>query len=106
MKNQQRKIKDFIAKEYQYKYEFVDTKDLTSNVTKYNDKKLYRFALVSSITTHNIHQGDMSQRALNVGAFDFNFIDRLNNKEYPSSGIASGWASMTFKKIIEACLKG
>lgn len=105
IKNQQKKIEDFMAKEYSYKYEFVDAKDLSANIAKYNDKDLYRFALVSSYSTHNVHQSDMSRRALNVTAFDYNFVDRLHDKDYPSSGIASSWASMTLKKIIEACLK-
>ena len=105
IKNQQRKIEEYMAKEYSYKYEFVDAKDLSANAAKYNDKTLYRFALVSSYSTHNVHQSNMSQKSLNVTAFDYNFVDRLNEKDYPSSGIASSWASMTLKKIIETCLK-
>ena len=104
-KNQQKKIEEFMAKNYPYKYEFIETKDLSQMDTKYQDKTLYRFALVSSYSTHNIHQLDIGKRALDVTEFDFNFLDRLNNKEYPKSGIASSWASMTFKKIIETCLK-
>jgi len=103
-KNQQKKIEEFMAKSYPYKYEFVDTKDLSGNNEKYNDKSTYRFALVSAFSTHTLHQ-NTTEHPLNVGAFDFNFIDRLNDKEYPKSGIASSWASMTFKKIIETCLK-
>ena len=103
--NQQIKIKEFMEKNYPYKYEFVDIKDLNENSEKYKNKDVYRFALVNSYTTQNIHQSDISLRPLNVTAFDFNFIDRRKNKEYPKSGIASSWASMTFKKIIQTVLK-
>ena len=104
-KNQQKKIEAFMAKSYPYKYEFADTKDLSAGNSRYADKNIYHFALVCSYSSHDIHQGDASQRPLQVGAFDYNFVDRLKDKEYPKSGIASSWASMTFKKIIETCLK-
>ena len=104
-KSQQKKIEDFMTEKYGYKYEFVDEADLTNNVEKFADKKIYRFALVSSYRVHDMHQNDMSRRPLKVGVFDYNFVDRLKNKDYPKSGIGSSWASMTFKKIIETCLK-
>jgi len=104
-RNQQKKIEEFMAKSYPYKYEFVDFKDLSEDNKKFEDKNIYRFALVSSYTNHTMHQNDASQRPVNVGAFDFNFIDRLENKEYPKSGIFSSLASMTFKKIITTCLE-
>lgn len=108
-KNQQKKIEEYMIKNYPYKYEFVDVPDLTGSNKKFEDKNIYRFALVSSYKTKNLNEGKMDangfEKPLNVGAFDFNFIDRLNNKEYPKSGIYSSWASMTFKKIIEACIE-
>lgn len=104
-KSQQQKIEDFMKEKYAYKYEFVDVEDLNSNIEKFADKNTYRFALVSSYRVHDIHQNDVSKNSLNVGVFDFNFVDRLKNKNYPKSGIGSSWASMTFKKIIETCLK-
>lgn len=104
-KAQQKKIEDYMAKDYPFKYEFVDIKDLEANEKKYADKNTYRFALVYSYSTQTLHENDITRKPLNVGAFDFNFIDRLNNKEYPKSGIASSWSSMTFKKIIQTCLE-
>lgn len=99
-------MEDFMAKNYQFKYEFVDTRDLEANSNKYADKNIYRFVLVNSIDRWSVNrtsaQGSSSS---NLVVFDFNFIDRLNNKTYPKSGIPSSWASMTFKKVIETCLK-
>ena len=104
-KAQQRKIEDFMAKNYPFKYEFVDIKDMEANSSKYADKNIYRFALVNSMdrwtVTKTSGQGTSSSNTI---VFDFNFIDRMSNKTYPKSGIASSWASITFKKIIQACL--
>lgn len=104
-KAQQKKIEEFMAKEYSYKYEFIDAKNLQENPDKYADKNIYRFALMSSLSFSNIHENQPSRSALNVGSFDYHFIDRANNKVYPNSGIGSSWASMTFKKIIKTCLE-
>src|SRR5215213_6144676 len=101
-KAQQRKIEDFMAKNYPFKYEFVDTRDLKDDGNKYADKNIYRFALVNSMDQWTVNrtsgQGTSSSSTV---VFDFNFIDRLNNKTYPKSGIPSSWASMTYKKIIQ-----
>ena len=100
-KGQQRKIEDFMAKEYPFKYEFVDIKDIESN-NKYADKNIYRFALAYSYSNRVMNGATKPSYYV---AFDFNFIDRLNNETYPKSGIESSWASKTFKKIIQNCLE-
>jgi hypothetical protein len=103
-KKQQKKIEEFMEKKYPYKYEFVDAKDLNDS-TKFSDKNTYKFALMCTYSSKTMHENQPNQRPLNVGTFDFNFIDRLNNKAYPKSGIFSSWASMTFKQIIETLLE-
>ncbi|MDI9363459.1 MAG: hypothetical protein QM541_00810 [Flavobacterium sp.] len=108
-KLEQKKIEEYMLKNYPYRYEFVDAADLKGSNKKFEDKNVYQFALVSTYKIINIHEGKIDKtgfkKPLNVGIFDFNFIDRLNNKVYPKSGIYSSWASMTFKKIIETCLE-
>ena len=105
-KGQQRKIEDFMAKNYLFKYEFVDSRDLEANSDKYADKNIYRFVLVNSMDQWTINRiSGQGTSSSNTVVFDFNFIDRLNNKTYPKSGIASNWASITYKKIIQTCLE-
>src|SRR5207253_2501244 len=96
---QGRIMKEYMQKNYPYKYEFVSVKDLENN-TKYSDKSVYRFTLVNSYDTHVMHQGDASQHPLPVGMVDFSFYDRLNKKVYPQTGKGSSLASTTFKPVI------
>ncbi len=102
-KNQQAKIETFMKEKYPYKYEFVTAKDLENNQSKYLDRKTYLFALVNSWSSHTIHE--MQSNRMNVVASDYNFIDLVNNKDYPKSGIASSWSSMVLKAIIIKVLK-
>lgn len=105
-KGQQRKMEDFMAKNYPFKYEFVDNKDLQATSNKYADKNTYRFVLMNSMDHWTVNRtSSQGMSSSNTVVFDFNFIDRSNNKTYPKSGIASSWASMTFKKIIQTCLE-
>jgi hypothetical protein len=103
-KAQQRKMEDYMAKHYPYKYEFIDPKDLGGN-SKYDDKKTYRFVLVNSMSQWTVNTTSSRGTGTSTAVvFDFNFIDRPNSKIYPKTGIPSSWASMTFKKVIQACL--
>ena len=40
-----------------------------------------------------------------IASYDFNFIDRLNKKTYPKTGISSSNAVITLKEIIKTILK-
>jgi hypothetical protein len=103
-KNQQKKIEEYMKKNYPYKYEFTDAESL-SDPSKFTDKQTYKFALVLTYANKTMHANNANERPLNVGTFDYNFIDRLNGKEYPKTGIFSSWVSMTFKQIIETLLE-
>jgi hypothetical protein len=104
-RNQQRKIEKFMKKKYEYKYEFVDSKDLSDNTGKYADKNIYRFAMTYSYDLHTNNFMEPGKSPSSISMFDFRFIDRLKGKEHAPSGIGSSWASVTFKKMIEEVLK-
>ena len=104
-KNQQRKIEAYMKKKYRFKYEFVDFKDLSDSTGQYADKNVYRFAMAYSYDQHQMSGMEAGRPSSSISMFDFHFIDRLKGKSHAPSGIGSSWASVTFKKMMEAVLK-
>lgn len=104
-KTQQRKIEAYMKKKYRFKYEFVDFKDLTDSTGRYADKNIYRFAMAYSYDMHRMSGMEPGRPSSSISMFDFHFIDRLKGKSHAPSGIGSSWASVTFKKMMEAVLK-
>jgi len=104
-KNPQRKIEAYMKKKYRFKYEFVDFKDLSDSTGRYADKNVYRFAMAYSYDQHQMSGMEAGRPSSSISMFDFHFIDRLKGKSHAPSGIGSSWASVTFKKMMEAVLK-
>lgn len=104
-KTQQRKIEAFMKKKYRFKYEFVDFKDLADSTGKYTDKNVYRFAIAYSYDLHQRTNMEPGRPASSISMFDFHFVDRMKGKSHSPTGIGSSWASVTFKKMMEAVLK-
>jgi len=104
-RKQQRKIEAFMKKKYGYKYEFVDAKELADSTGRYADKNVYRFAIAYSYDLHRMSGMEPGRASSSISMFDFHFVDRLKNKSHAPTGIGSSWASVTFKKMMEAVLK-
>ncbi len=95
----QKKIENYMALTYPYKYEFVRLKTINEKSGEYADIKKYKFAIVySSQTTVKISGPTFT-------SFDYNFIDREKGNEYPPTKKASGYAIMTFKPMINTLVK-
>ncbi len=93
-----------MREKYPYKYEFVSTTDLNDNMASYSKGKAYRFVLLNSWDTHILgYSGGGSQ--MKTSGLDYHFVDLVNKKDYPPSGISSSWPSMVFKSIINKILK-
>ncbi len=107
----QKKIEEFMEKEYPYKYEFVeiaivngDKEPSIVNEEKYSDKNLYRFVMVNSVSIiKGMPKADGRQSSGSI--FDYSFIDRLNNKAYPQTGSSTSWPAQAFKRIMGKILK-
>ena len=109
---QQKKIADYMAKHYPYKYEFVSTKDLLPRLIDQSSKTKYGFALINSWLTYKTsrqttyNNNTTGMHYTTVSAIDYHFVDLANEgKAYPETGIASSYAYTTFSAIIKHILK-
>lgn len=102
---QTKKMEDYMSEKYPYKYEFVSLSTIKTTTGKYADTKLYKYALVisSHLTTYTHTDGSAS--AMRTTGYDFNFYDRSNDKEYPSTTKSSGYPIMTFEPVINTIVK-
>lgn len=103
-KAQGEKIEAYMEKNYPYKYEFVNEGQWETD-SKYEDKESYPFVLVLSVNYYQRVDSRTGRTGVRYSSFDFNFVDRVNDKPYPPSGISSSWASMTFEAIIKKVLE-
>jgi hypothetical protein len=94
---------------YPYKYEIVSMKDIAENPEKYADTAVYKYALISSLssyehsTTTTVTRGSNSHSvspSANVTSIDFAFYDRVTGTRYPDSGWHSSFIGMTMKKVL------
>lgn len=100
---QQNKIEKFMKETYPYKYEFVGSRNSIDSNSKYSDKNTCRFILANAWSSKTMNY--MQPNQIDVHTCDYNFIDRLNNKNYPASGIAASYPSMVLEPIITKILK-
>ena len=116
---QQKRIEDYMAKNYPFKYEFFDGNKSVDSNGKYQNHEIYRFILASKFQIktgsaesgitkrqmENLRGQSFPSQPVSIASYDFNFIDRLNNKTYPKTGISSSNAVITLKEIIKTILK-
>ena len=100
----QKKDEAYMQKNYPYSYEFADEKDLDEDNSKYADKNKYRFVMVIRSGTYRKYSYDASKPSSEIGTSDYAFKDRLNNKEYPPSGILAASNAKAFSMLIVKCL--
>lgn len=104
-KRQGEKIEEFMKETYPYAYEIISLKDLEAG-GKYSDTAKYRFVIAYSFGRNpDPFKPGGGMRTTSAGRFDFHFLDRSANKDYPETGKFSSWASVTFKPIINTILE-
>lgn len=102
---QQSKIEQYVKEKYPYKYTFCEKKQLTDKDSDYKDKNVYRWILAFYSDVADVHANQMNKSPMLVRMADYYFIDRLNDKKYPATGIGSSWPYAVIKKIIENITK-
>jgi hypothetical protein len=101
LRGQERKMEEYMKKNYPYRYEFVTYREIMEGDGKYENASVYHFALVSTsgtIRTMNINHPV-------VGVQDFYVYDRLKNIRYPATTKGSYKKIVTFKPVINTILK-
>ena len=93
-------MKEFLEKEYPWKYEVVTLDDLQDN-TKYKDKKMYQFALLWS----DMASRQMGDHVITYHDLEGHFLDRSTDKEYPKSGYGLNRGQTSYKKIFSVLVK-
>jgi len=99
-------MEDYMKEKYPFKYEFVTAATIKSKTGKYANTKIYKYALVLSMqnSTLNITKGVSTKTHLPAVGFDFNFIDRSTEKNYPTTNNTSSFAITTFKPVINTII--
>jgi hypothetical protein len=108
-----KKLDKAMKENYPYKYEIVSLKDIVENTPKYADTSIYKYALISSLssyertTTTTITRTDnfgtnshSVSPSANVTSIDFSFYDRVSGIRGPDSGWHSSFLGMTMKKVL------
>ena len=92
------KLKNCLEKIFPYKYEIVSLEEIRSNSSKYNDTMIYKYALLSTITSSehmssgSSHAGangtwvNTPPRMITSTSIDFHFYDRVSKTDYPNTG--------------------
>jgi hypothetical protein len=104
-KRGEKKMEDYMAEKYPYKYEFVPGEVITKREGKYADTKLYKYALMFSSHTSTQFDVQTHKPGVTVTGFDFHFYDRELKKDYPATGKPSSYAHMTFEPVINTIVK-
>ena len=104
-KRVEKKMEDYMAEKYPYKYEFVSLETIKNRQGKYADTKLYKYALIFSSHTSTQFDVQTHKPGLTVTGFDYHFYDRALSKDYPATGKASSYANMTFEPVINTIVK-
>lgn len=101
LKGQERKMEDYMKKNYPYRFEFVRYRDIVDREGKFADASLYRWVLMyanSQVQTSNPNNPYAS-------AMDFYFYDRMRDKRYPPTTKGSFRKIITFKPAINTIVK-
>jgi len=101
LKGQERKMEDYMKKNYPYRYEFVEYRNIMDREGKFADATVYRFVLMN--TSGTIRTGNMNNPYASVE--DFYFYDRMKDKRYPATAKGSYKKIVTFKPVINTILK-
>lgn len=96
--------KKMMTEKYPYKFEVVPSTTIKSRAGKYADTKLYRWALMSTVSYDKISVagGTGTQTTVNR---DFNFHYRENNKSYQSTRRSQGSYKRTFPVVINTIVQ-
>lgn len=94
-----RQMEEYMSENYTYKYEFVDKATIENRAGKYQDTKLYKYALIQ---TEGRRPATIAKGEIWGG--DFCFYDRANNKQYPPTKRESSNTMMLFKPIINTIM--
>jgi len=97
---QDKKMEDYLKKNYPYRYELVRYQDVMDREGKFADAALYRFVLMGANTS--VQRTDNGGA---VSAHDFYFYDRYRDKKFPATGKGSFSSMTTFKPIINTLAK-
>lgn len=104
-KNSKRMI-EFAEKSYPYKHEFATPSDIYESNSKYSDKTVYRYALVTSLVKP-IQSDKFNARTGQVTSthyqpiFRFYLYDRLNDKTYSALSNGSSLIMWAYKAAIK-----
>lgn len=79
----ERKIEEYVAEHYPFKYEFVDLKTIDSYKDKYKDTTIYRYALRLSNHTTYYTNTDGSRSNMRTSGWNYYFYNRTTGKRYP-----------------------
>ncbi len=102
------KQEEYMDKKYPYKYELVPFSTIQKRDGKYANTKIYKWALVS--TTNATALKKSNGASTNTGVItsvdrDFNFYDRENDQNFPSTNKSQGPFKQTFQVVINAIVK-
>jgi hypothetical protein len=105
MKKNKKAMEEYADKNYQYQHAFTSQDEIYGSGSKYQDKNLYQFALVTSLVKPGQHTNFSSdgrmQSTHNQPIFRFYLYDRLNDKTYSSLGNGSSLVMWAFKNAIK-----
>jgi hypothetical protein len=104
------RLEKWMISNYPYKFEFV--KKSYNKDSAYSDRTTFRFVLVPSrkeidvdyITAGSGTTGSSYTKRKEM-VYDFNFYDRLKRISSARTGLYSSSAKLTFKTIINKCIK-
>lgn len=100
---------EYADNHYHYKHEFATQNDIYGTSSKYGDKTMYQYALVTSLVkpgqyTKFSDNGQM-QSTHNQPIFRFYLYDRLNDKTYSSLGHGSSLVMWAYRAAIDRLAK-
>jgi len=85
---QTERLEEYLEKEYHWRYEIVSLDQFRNN-KKYDDKKLYKFAMLwTNVQSPEITTGS---HGFTYNDIDGHFIDRSSGVEYPRSTLGKGY---------------
>lgn len=106
MKKNKNNMVEYADKNCKYKHEFASQKDIYGSMSKYSDKNIYRYALVTSLVKPSQHynvntSNGQLQSTHYQPIFKFYLYDRLSDKTYAALGNGSSLIMWAYKSAIK-----
>lgn len=101
------KMKEYMAKTYPYKFEFVDKNIILDSTGKYADKEIYKYSIMiySRTLVDPSHTRVGGPGFIKSTGHDFYFFDRSTGTKYPVTKKPSSYAISTFMPFINTIVK-